>query len=142
MKGKTLRVLGHLRRNGSYLLNLELPDGTGSLIPATWTDFTCDDATSQPPLLAGSISHLLHARKVVDALLHKQLQQQNAALSSTGLLAHDTRNGNESASPAATVGEFQQQGATRDDQSTVEPDCQNGQPAANKQNNKPKRKQP
>jgi len=86
MEGRALRVLGHLHRNGRYHLTLELPDGTRSLIPASWTDLDGvppptpegETPTNASPLL-GSVSDLLHARKVVDALLRRLEAQQPLA---------------------------------------------------------------
>jgi len=66
-------------RHGSLHLTLVLPDGTRSLIPAVWTDLDQNEKHDVPsgnpqsvPRLIGSISHLLHARKIVDALLRKR----------------------------------------------------------------------
>ena len=52
---------------------LVLPDGSRSLIPASWTDLdpsTFSNSTASAATIA-TIPHLLQARKVVDALLHK-----------------------------------------------------------------------
>ena len=106
MEGKALRVLGHLHRNGHYQLTLELPDGTRTLIPASWTDLDGvpppaseaeSPANASAPL--GSVRDLLHARKVVDALLRKLEDRQPAAsdhsqeerhhAAPTGVLARD-----------------------------------------------------
>src|SRR5262245_59417089 len=38
LQGKSLRVLGKMRRHGVVELLLELPDGSKRLIPASWTD--------------------------------------------------------------------------------------------------------
>jgi len=70
--------MGWTHRHGSLHLTLVLPDGTRSLIPALWTDLDQTEKHNLPsdkpqsaPSLIGSISHLLHARKIVDALLRK-----------------------------------------------------------------------
>ena len=50
---------------------LILPDGSKSLVPAEWTDFT---ATTGPPpslQLVGSLEDLLRLRSLVDALLRR-----------------------------------------------------------------------
>ena len=60
-----------------------LPDGTRSLIPAAWTDIK-EQASDRPlgrandgsSTLLGSVLHLLHARKVVDALLGDDLNDE------------------------------------------------------------------
>ena len=38
LQGRSLRVLGGMRRHGAMELLLELPDGSKSLVPASWTD--------------------------------------------------------------------------------------------------------
>ena len=79
--GEALDVLGWTHRRGTLHLVLVLPDGTRSLIPASWTDLhherpstpgTPDEhvAGSVPPA-PGSVGQLLHTRIVVDALLHR-----------------------------------------------------------------------
>jgi hypothetical protein len=65
-----LDVLGWVHRGGKLHLTLVLPDGTRSLIPATWTDLNAHKELvkqAQPALLA-SCAQLLQARTVVDAL--------------------------------------------------------------------------
>ena len=44
LQGKSLRVLGGMRRHGRLELLLVLPDGSKSLIPAAWTDHGADGA--------------------------------------------------------------------------------------------------
>jgi len=72
-----LELFSWLHRNGSLYLTLVLPDGSRSLIPAAWTDLDMNlqtpppDNRSSTSATLGSLSHLLHARKVVDSLLHK-----------------------------------------------------------------------
>jgi hypothetical protein len=78
LQGKKLAILGWHHRHGKLQLTLVLPDGTKSFIPAAWTDldtgkaqdhqFTDKQSTAR---VLGSIFHLLHARKIVDALLCK-----------------------------------------------------------------------
>ena len=78
LQGQTLELLGWNHRNDSLHLTLVLPDGTRSFIPAEWTDLDIPDIQNRQsanrPLtktVLGSICHLLHARKIVDALLCK-----------------------------------------------------------------------
>jgi hypothetical protein len=78
LQGQTLEVLGWNHRNESLHLTLVLPDGTRSFIPAQWTDLDITatqnrrSANKRPTKkVLGSICHLLHARKIVDALLGK-----------------------------------------------------------------------
>jgi hypothetical protein len=56
-------------------LTLIMPDGSRSLIPARWTDLNGDSSTTTNRRAASyaiaTTSHLLHARKIVDALLCK-----------------------------------------------------------------------
>ena len=58
-----------------------LPDGSRSLIPVSWTDLDPNPPGNFTPLTAriGTIPHLIHACKVVDALLRKldDVGQQN-----------------------------------------------------------------
>jgi hypothetical protein len=79
LEGRALDVLGQTHRDGVLCLTLVLPDGSKSLIPAAWTDLEEGDdlststEESRPAArrLIGSVSDLLHARKVVDALLRR-----------------------------------------------------------------------
>ena len=41
--GRSLAVFGWMRRQGHLDLILVLPDGSRSLIPASWTDFGADE---------------------------------------------------------------------------------------------------
>jgi hypothetical protein len=74
--GLTLQVLGRCRRGGELYLTLVLPDGTRSLVPASWTDLPNtnaakhDETPVQPPLLA-ACSQLLDTRIIVDGLLRR-----------------------------------------------------------------------
>ena len=77
-EGRSLQVMDTVRRNGIRYLLVVLPNGSRSLIPATWTDWqasghedrslTAADAERRERCLA-SLNDLLHARKIVDALL-------------------------------------------------------------------------
>ena len=76
MQERLLAVSGCTHRKGVLHLTLVLPDGTRSLIPAAWTDLPArigeGHLSASPrthPTSLGSIRHLLHARRVVDALL-------------------------------------------------------------------------
>ncbi len=124
MEGKALRVHGHIHRKGTYHLTLELPDGTRSFIPASWTDLDGAGPTSGEPsaclsTLIGSVCDLLHARKVVDALLRKleaqrpseeNRSQEDKHATPTGLLAR----GKESPLRAGAMGEPEHRGASRE----------------------------
>jgi hypothetical protein len=65
-EGKSLRVLGGMRRHGALELLLVLPDGSKSLVPAAWTDvdpWGVDEVASMSTL--GSLSDLLRACDLV-----------------------------------------------------------------------------
>jgi len=73
--GKQLLVYGWMRRHGRLDLILVLPDGSKSLVPASWTDLDPQIAGRPEPEPSGglaSVSQLLRARAVVDALLARQ----------------------------------------------------------------------
>ncbi len=65
-----------MRRHGKLDLLLVLPDGSKSLIPAAWTDLEPQDQERAQPETLGSVRDLLHARTVVDALLHRHVDQR------------------------------------------------------------------
>jgi len=70
--------MGTIKRRGARLLLVVLPDGSRSLIPASWTDWKATEVADQPsatmpqqrrePCLA-PLTDLLHLRVIVDALL-------------------------------------------------------------------------
>ena len=68
-------MIGTLRRRGIHYLLTVLPDGSRSLIPASWTDWKVEPLGGTPPSDAdeavhdlGRLGDLLHLRKLVDAL--------------------------------------------------------------------------
>jgi len=68
-EGRSLQVLGSMRRHGAAELLVVLPDGSKRLIPAAWTDLEQaaggdDDAAAT----LGSVSDLLHASVLVSGL--------------------------------------------------------------------------
>jgi len=75
-EGRSLAVLGWAHRHGAMHLVLVLPDGTRSLIPASWTDLPGVAASSTNGGQAGdatlaSLAQWLRMRTVVDALLRR-----------------------------------------------------------------------
>jgi hypothetical protein len=66
LQGRSLRVLGGMRRHGVVELLLELPDGGKSLVPAAWTN-------AHPPIgggtgriaTLGSLADLLHVCELI-----------------------------------------------------------------------------
>src|ERR1700746_2831045 len=80
-EGRSLQVMGAIKRRGILLLLAVLPDGSRSLIPASWTNWEAAEAANvlsaprceqRAPCLA-SLADLLHARVIVDALLSRCL---------------------------------------------------------------------
>jgi hypothetical protein len=78
LQGQSLELFSWSHRQNILYLILVLPDGSRLLIPATWTDLEMKSLRTSPPeerlpepVLLGTLSHLLHARKVVDYLLCK-----------------------------------------------------------------------
>jgi len=74
-EGRSLPVMGTLKRRGVLSVLVVLPDGSRSLIPASWTDWK---ATGKHESLAqtrerciATLADLLHARAIVDALLSR-----------------------------------------------------------------------
>jgi len=60
LQGRSLRVLGQMRRHGIVELLLELPDGSKSMVPVAWTDAWQggDEGQDTTPTL-GSLADLL-----------------------------------------------------------------------------------
>jgi hypothetical protein len=78
LQGQVLEVFSWTHRHGALHLTLVLPDGSRSLIPAAWTDLNSSNLptlpaenTSHSSTAVGTVSHLLHTRKVVDYLLQR-----------------------------------------------------------------------
>src|SRR5260370_39176363 len=70
--------MGTVKRRGTLLLLVVLPDGSRSLVPAGWTDWKATTQAVDEPSTSGSghgerclapLTDLLHARAIVDALL-------------------------------------------------------------------------
>jgi len=84
-EGRSLVVMSAIKRRGTLLLLVVLPDGSRSLIPASWTDWagTAEDVSRSEhrDSCFASLADLLHARGIVDALLGRCLipQQKPAA---------------------------------------------------------------
>ena len=70
-------VMGTVKRRGVLLLLAVLPDGSRSLIPASWTDWKAVEVTDERSnsgtehrkACLAPLTDLLHARAIVDALL-------------------------------------------------------------------------
>jgi hypothetical protein len=83
-EGRSLQLMGIVKRRGTLLLLVVLPDGSRSLIPAGWTDWKTTQVVDEPST-SGSrrreaclapLTDLLHARAIVDALLGRCLIPQ------------------------------------------------------------------
>ncbi len=74
LQGRSLAVLGQMRRHGRLELLLVLPDGSKSLVPSAWTDLgeqnPIANAAAGPATAAtlGSLQDLLHASAALAAL--------------------------------------------------------------------------
>jgi hypothetical protein len=80
LEGRSLQVLGGMRRHGVLELLLVLPDGSKSLVPAAWTD-TDQSAVDGEQSMAtlGSLSDLLHTCELVADLSGRELREQGQA---------------------------------------------------------------
>ena len=108
MEGKKLAVFGQRRFRDKLHLILISPKGSRLLIPQEWTDFgdLAQDAAvpTTPKTILGSVSDLLHARAVIDALLNrrtshagsdeKSVDEENAHLATHAELSRDPHSGN------------------------------------------------
>ena len=70
-EGQSLEVLRQARMPAGLQFVLILPDGSKSLVPAAWTDFTTPAGPSQTCSLVGSLDDFLRLRGLTDALLHR-----------------------------------------------------------------------
>src|SRR6202034_4653383 len=70
-EGQALQVFGWMRKHGQLELCLVLPDGSKSLIPASWTDVGFEAERQNGPEILGSLTDLLHTRAIVDGLIHR-----------------------------------------------------------------------
>ena len=73
-----MQVISTIKRGGTLQLLVVLPNGSRSLIPASWTDWRVAERSGTPLTVTGpenhesclaSLSELLRTRMVVDALL-------------------------------------------------------------------------
>ena len=81
-EGQTLAVISSIKRRGVLLVLVILPNGSRSLIPASWTDWrgpheTAPSSSSVDELHApalGKFGDLLQLRKVIDALQRRHVE--------------------------------------------------------------------
>ena len=81
-EGQTLAVISSIKRRGVLLVLVILPNGSRSLIPASWTDWidhhntetssSSDDVIHAPAL--GRFGDLLQLRKIIDALQRRLIE--------------------------------------------------------------------
>jgi len=67
-EGRSLQVLGSMRRHGVAELLVVLPDGSKRLIPAAWTDLEQPAGGDDAAATLGSVSDLLRASVLVSGL--------------------------------------------------------------------------
>jgi hypothetical protein len=67
-EGRSLQVLGRMRRHGAAELLVVLPDGSKRLIPAAWTDLEQPASGDDAAATLGSVPDLLHASVLVSGL--------------------------------------------------------------------------
>ena len=89
-EGQTLAVISSIKRRGVLLVLVILPNGSRSLIPASWTDWidhhntetssSSDDVIHAPAL--GKFGDLLQLRKVIDALQRRHIESASHVESS------------------------------------------------------------
>lgn len=105
--GQRLRVLGQVRRGGCRQLLLALPDGSKSLLPASWTDRDAaedaEDAQARPEATLGSLADLTRAAAVVAAwrAVKPGQDEQAAWLSPCERDSHATHPAQSAGRPAA-----------------------------------------
>jgi Family of unknown function (DUF5372) len=71
-EGRSLAVIHSIRQRGVRLVLVILPNGTRSLIPAAWTDWNAEPGFAPISHISndlGRLDHLLHLRKIINALL-------------------------------------------------------------------------
>jgi hypothetical protein len=78
-EGQTLAVISSIKRRGVLLVLVILPNGSRSLIPATWTDWRDADASLGDDDIdhtssLGKLGDLLQLGKVIDALLSRHVE--------------------------------------------------------------------
>jgi hypothetical protein len=81
-EGQTLAVISSIKRRGVLLVLVILPNGSRSLIPAAWTDWsvphTCGASSSAddiiPARALGKLGDLLALCKIIDALQRRLVE--------------------------------------------------------------------
>ena len=68
-EGRSLELMGWMRRGGRLELILVLPDGSHLMLPAAWTDLEEPAEQSAPAGTLASLESLLAARRILDGVL-------------------------------------------------------------------------
>lgn len=121
-EGQALAVISTIRRRGIHYLLAVLPDGSRSLIPASWTDWNMEPVRRTPPINTdgdannlGRLGDLLRLRKLVDALYHRHAESAPCKESRHAIEPELTRSSRPSAKPlsssADSVGADRRSGA-------------------------------
>jgi hypothetical protein len=81
LEGRSLPVLGRMRRHGRVELLLVLPDGSKRLIPRAWTDAEPDmpDTPCGQAVTLGALTDLLATCVVVNELAERGLNEEGQA---------------------------------------------------------------
>jgi hypothetical protein len=79
LEGRSLQVLGRMRRHGQLELLLVLPDGSKRLIPQAWTDQVEVAAVDDVVATLGLLADLLAACALVTDLAGRGLAEQGQA---------------------------------------------------------------
>jgi hypothetical protein len=80
LQGKSLRVLGGMRRHRDLELLLVLPDGSKSLVPAAWTDAEASGADGAAVAATlGSLTDLLHVCELIAELMQRESRKRGQA---------------------------------------------------------------
>jgi hypothetical protein len=109
-EGQSLAVISSIRRRGGLLVLVVLPDGSRSLIPASWTDWRpeqarqtpADDATDGAHDL-GRLGDLLHLRKIIDALYSRHVESSPCKESSYAIELGVSRPIRSSSKPISSI---------------------------------------
>lgn len=73
-EGRSLSVIHSIRRRGVRLVLVILPNGTRSLIPAAWTDWNTEPASTSTSYIShdlGRLDDLLRLRSLINAFLSR-----------------------------------------------------------------------
>jgi len=69
-EGRSLELLGWMRRGGRLELIVVLPDGSHLMVPAAWTDLRAPTGPTEAGTV-GSLDDLLAARRILEPLLER-----------------------------------------------------------------------